>query len=227
MKPPLVTAMSGSAPCAAPLAASTSAAGSSSLPAWRAAIAGGAAGSNGLGSKVAALPPAAARSADPTSSSPASGPVPVTKSPCITADSSADDRRYVRRTPVQCGEGRTVFAQTDRGMAGREIALQRIDRQAEWLEVTLGPRLAAFAAAMSPAHLARIARREDPAAPDEERRVRNVFAVTSLLATRDGAGSAYTWLTEPNPELDGRSPADLLHDGSAPENVWLAAATPF
>src|SRR5919112_6189382 len=118
-----------------------------------------------------------------------------------------------------------VFAQADRGIAGREIAVQRIDRQAEWLEVTLGPRLAAFAAAVSPAHLTRIARREDEPDAEEERRVRNVFAVTSLLATRDGAGSAYAWLTEPNPELDGRSPADLLHEGSAPENVWLAAAT--
>ena len=120
-----------------------------------------------------------------------------------------------------------MFAQADRGIAGREIAVQRIDRQAEWLEVTLGSRLAAFAAAISPAHLMRIVRREEQPPPDEEQRLRNVFAVASLLASRDGAGSAYAWLTEPNPELGGRSPADLLHEGLAPENVWLAAATPF
>jgi uncharacterized protein (DUF2384 family) len=120
-----------------------------------------------------------------------------------------------------------VFAQADKGIAGREIAVQRIDRQAEWLEVTLGLRLAAFAAGMSPAHLTRIAKREEAPNEKEERRLRNVFAVASLLAARDGAGSAYAWLTEPNPELDGRSPAHLLHEGSAPENVWLAAATPF
>jgi uncharacterized protein (DUF2384 family) len=123
--------------------------------------------------------------------------------------------------------GRAVFAQADKGVAGREIAVQRIDRQAEWLEVTLGSKLAAFAAGMSPAHLTRIAKRDETPSETEERRLRNVFAVASLLATRDGAGSAYAWLTEPNPELDGRSPADLLHSGSAPENVWLAAATPF
>jgi hypothetical protein len=120
-----------------------------------------------------------------------------------------------------------VFAQADKGLAGREIAVQRIDRQAEWLEVTLGAKLASFAAGVSPAHLTRIARGEDRPDDLEERRVRNVFAVASLLATRDGAGSAYAWLTEPNPELNGRSPADLLHEGRAPENVWLAAATPF
>jgi hypothetical protein len=113
------------------------------------------------------------------------------------------------------------------GMAGREIAVQRIDRQAEWLEVTLGVRLAAFAAGLSVRDLTRIAQRADEPGADAEQRVRNLFAVASYLASRDGAGSAYAWLTEPNPELDGRSPADMLHHGSAPEMVWLAAATPF
>jgi hypothetical protein len=136
-------------------------------------------------------------------------------------------RRDVRVTWVPFVPGRAVSAQADKGVAGREIAVQRIDRQAEWLEVTLGSKLAAFAAGMSPAHLTRIARREQMPGDVEERHLRNVFAVASLLATRDGAGSAYAWLTEPNPELDGRTPAGLLHEGSAPENVWLAAVTPF
>ena len=120
-----------------------------------------------------------------------------------------------------------MFAEADRQIAGREIAVQRIDRQAEWLEVTLGARLAAFAAGVSPREFVRIAHRE--AEPDEaaEQRLRNLFAVASYLAARDGGASAYAWLTQRNPELDGRSPADLLHDGSEPEVVWLAAAPPF
>lgn len=105
--------------------------------------------------------------------------------------------------------------------------MQRIDRQAEWLELTLGARLAAFAAGVGARDLTQIAHGERSPRADEERRLRNLFAVASFLAARDGAGSAYAWLTEPNPELDGRSPADLLHAGSAPETVWLAAATPF
>jgi hypothetical protein len=113
------------------------------------------------------------------------------------------------------------------GMAGRDIAVQRIDRQAEWLEVTLGARLAAFAAGLSPRDLQRIALRETEPDADVEQRVRNLFAVASYLVARDGAGSAYAWLTGRNPELDGRAPADLLHGGSPPETVWLAAATPF
>jgi hypothetical protein len=112
-------------------------------------------------------------------------------------------------------------------IAGREIAVQRIDRQAEWLEVTLGARLAAFAAGVSPRELTRIAHRE--AEPDDgaEQRLRNLFAVASYLAARDGGASAYAWLTQRNPELNDRSPADLLHNGGAPETVWLAAAPPF
>jgi hypothetical protein len=120
-----------------------------------------------------------------------------------------------------------VVAYTDRGIAGREIAVQRIDRQAEWLEVTLGAKLAAFAAGLSSRHLARIAHGEDKPDGDEERRLRNLFAVASFLAARDGAGSAYIWLTEPNPELEGRTPASLLHHGSPPETVWLATSAPF
>ena len=120
-----------------------------------------------------------------------------------------------------------MVAHLDRGLADREIAVQRIDRQAEWLEVTLGARLAAFAAGIGVRDLVRIAHREEAPQPDAERRLRNVFAVASLLAERDGAGSAYSWLTMPNDECDGHAPAELLHDGQAPEMVWLAAAPPF
>ena len=98
-------------------------------------------------------------------------------------------------------EGRDVDAQRDRGIAGREIAVERIDRLAEWLEVSLGPQLAAFAAGVSQRHLVGIAHGEEAPADDEERRLRNLFAVVSFLAARDGVGIAYSWLTEPNIEL--------------------------
>jgi len=120
-----------------------------------------------------------------------------------------------------------VFADVDTRIAGREIAVQRIDRQAEWLEVTLGCRLAAFAAGVSQRELTRIAQREEDPDGKAEERLRNLFAVTSYLVSRDGGASAYIWLTEPNPELSGATPADLLHLGQSPETVWLAAAPPF
>jgi hypothetical protein len=114
-------------------------------------------------------------------------------------------------------------APADRG----EIAVERVDRLAEWLEVTLGTRLTAFAAGLTTRELVRIAHGEADPGPDQEQRLRNLYAVASMLAARDGAGSAYAFLTEPNQELDGRSPASLLHDGRQPESVWFAAAPAF
>ncbi|MEA2123474.1 MAG: hypothetical protein QOI80_256 [Solirubrobacteraceae bacterium] len=113
------------------------------------------------------------------------------------------------------------------GYGGEEIAVERVDRLAEWLEMTLGTRLTAFAAGLTTRELVRIAHAEEEPGREAEQRLRNLFAVASLLAARDGAGSAYAWLTEPNDDLDGRSPASLLHDGGKPESVWFAAAPTF
>jgi hypothetical protein len=123
------------------------------------------------------------------------------------------------RLTEETGQGKSP----DRG----EIAVERVDRLAEWLEVTLGTRLTAFAAGLTTRELVRIAHGEHAPGPDEEQRLRNLYAVAFMLAARDGAGSAYAFLTEPNEELDGRSPASLLHDGRKPESVWFAAAPAF
>jgi hypothetical protein len=113
------------------------------------------------------------------------------------------------------------------GLGDAEIAAERVDRLAEWLEVTLGTRLTAFASGLTTRELVRIAHGDTEPAPDEEQRLRNLYAVASMLAARDGAGSAYAFLTEPNEELGGRSPASLLHDGREPEQIWFAAAPAF
>jgi uncharacterized protein (DUF2384 family) len=113
------------------------------------------------------------------------------------------------------------------GFGGEEIAVERVDRLAEWLEMTLGTRLTAFAAGLTTRELVRIAHGDEQPGTDAEQRLRNLYAVASLLSARDGAGSAYAWLTEPNEDLEGRSPASLLHDGGTPESVWFAAAPTF
>ncbi|MEA2441688.1 MAG: hypothetical protein QOH76_3112 [Thermoleophilaceae bacterium] len=113
------------------------------------------------------------------------------------------------------------------GPRSAEISAERVDRLAEWLEMTLGTRLTAFASGLTTRELVRIAHGDEQPGPEEERRLRNLYAVATMLAARDGAGSAYAWLTEPNEDLDGRSPARLLHDGRPPESVWFAAAPTF
>jgi hypothetical protein len=120
-----------------------------------------------------------------------------------------------------------MSADLDRQIQTPAITVERVDHLVEWLEITVGPRLSAFAAGISQKDLAKIAHGEDK--PDEqiERRLRNLFAVASLLASRDGAGSAYAWLTQPNPELEMKTPAELLRDGESPEAVWFAAVPTY
>lgn len=124
---------------------------------------------------------------------------------------------------MRLSDGEKQGGPGDRG----EIVVERVDRLAEWLEVTLGTRLTAFASGLTTRELVRIAHGDAAPRPDEEQRLRNLYAVASMLAARDGAGSAYAFLTEPNEELGGRSPASLLHDGQKPETVWFAAAPAF
>lgn len=108
-----------------------------------------------------------------------------------------------------------------------EIAVERVDRLAEWLELTLGTRLTAYASGITTRELVQIAHGHEEPDRDVEQRLRNLFAVASMIAVRDGAGSACEFLTAPNADLEGRSPATLLHEGGRPESVWFAASPVF
>lgn len=101
-----------------------------------------------------------------------------------------------------------------------------IDVIARWLTTNIGTRLVAYAAGMSRAELMRVAHGEG-VDPEVDERLRNLFAVCSYMAMADGPGTAHDFLLEPNAELDGRAPAELLHDGASPERVWLAAVPTF
>src|SRR5688572_12390962 len=112
-----------------------------------------------------------------------------------------------RQAPVGIGEG-------------------RIDEIARWLTSNIGARVVAYAAHTSRAEVARTAQGETPD-PAVDERLRCIYAVVSYVAISDGPGSAHDFLVEPNPELGGRAPAELLHDGAPPERVWLAAVPAF
>jgi hypothetical protein len=103
---------------------------------------------------------------------------------------------------------------------------ERLDRLAQWLEAAIGARLTAYAAGVTPEEIHHIAHGDE--VDDElDRRLRNLYALTWFIAATDGPGSAHEWLVEPNPELGSRPPAQLLHDGQPPEQVWLAASPTF
>jgi hypothetical protein len=101
-----------------------------------------------------------------------------------------------------------------------------IDVIARWLATNIGPRLVAYAAGITRTDLTRVMHGECEDA-GADKRLRNLFAVCSYKAAGDGPGSAHDFLLEPNDDLNGRAPAELLRDGAAPERVWLAAVPPF
>jgi hypothetical protein len=111
--------------------------------------------------------------------------------------------------------------QDERNQGGRDG--QRIDRLAEWLEVTLGPRLVAYAVGVSPAEVCRYAQGTEPDSAVEDR-LRNLYTATWFIASTDGPGTAHDWLVEPNPTLENRTPADLVRSGEEPAPTWFSVA---
>ena len=103
----------------------------------------------------------------------------------------------------------------------------RIDRLAEWLEVTLGARLTAYAVGVRPGDIVRFAHGDEDPPAETERKLRNLHTATWFVAAGDGPGSAHHWLTEPNPQLANRAPAELLRDGEAPAERWFVTAPAF
>jgi hypothetical protein len=99
----------------------------------------------------------------------------------------------------------------------------RIDHLAEWLEVTLGPRLVAYAIGVTPSEVCRFAQGEEPRA-EVETRLRNLYTATWFIASTDGPGTAHDWLMQPNPELENHTPAELLRGGESPAPTWFRVA---
>ena len=104
---------------------------------------------------------------------------------------------------------------------------QRVEYVAEWLEVTLGPRLTAFAVGVTPGDICRFAAGADEPAAEVEERLRNLYTATWFIASTDGPGTAHDWLVAPNPKLENRAPAELLRDGETPAPVWFTVAPAF
>lgn len=104
---------------------------------------------------------------------------------------------------------------------------ERIDRLAEWLEMTLGTKVTAFAVGVSQNDICRIAHGEEEPGAAEERRLRNLYEAAWTVAASDGPGSAQEWLCQPNPELDDRCPVEALRAGEAPRQSWFRTSPAF
>jgi hypothetical protein len=137
---------------------------------------------------------------------------------------NGNGRSNGRGAPEPAAAGMTL-ASKRQPRAG--IAEEPIDRIAQWLDLRVGAELTAFTVQVSAQDVGRMVAGELEPEPPAERRLRNLYAVAWFMVTRDGPGSAYDFLVEPNPELDHRSPVEMLREGSSPESVWFAAATQF
>lgn len=104
---------------------------------------------------------------------------------------------------------------------------QRIDHLAEWLEVTLGPKLTAYAVGVTPSEICRYAHGDEEPGAEIARRLRHLYTATWFIASTDGPGSAHDWLTLPNPKLENRAPAELLRAGASPAPVWFSVSPAF
>jgi len=104
---------------------------------------------------------------------------------------------------------------------------ERIDHVAEWLEVTLGIKLTAYAVGCTPSDVTHWAHGDAEPSSNAEKRLRNLYAVAWFKVVNDGGGSAQEWLLQPNPELENRTPAEMLRDGEKPESVWFAVVPTF
>lgn len=84
---------------------------------------------------------------------------------------------------------------------------------AQSLQETIGQRLTAFAVGVrDPKAIGRYARGERDPRAETDKRLREVFRVTQLLAASESPATVRAWLMGSNPQLDDHAPIELLHE---------------
>ena len=145
--------------------------------------------------------------------------------PSLRARDARRGEAHAPPEPTRRGPGRpTAFPEVERR---QQIAEEPIDEVARYLDLRLGTELTAYAVGLAPNEVADLARGSVDPGESAERRLRNLYAVAWFLVHRDGPGTAYQFLLEPNSEVQGRPPADALREGVAPREVWFAASAVY
>ena len=95
-----------------------------------------------------------------------------------------------------------------------------------YLNDTLGPKLVAYMVEKSPQTVARWADgAQAPPQPDAERRLRGAFQIVQLLVETDSHHVVRAWFIGMNPQLEDRSPAEVVATGDL--RAVMAAARAF
>lgn len=97
---------------------------------------------------------------------------------------------------------------------------------ARYLNETVGPKLTAYTVGKSAQTVGRWASgAQTPPQPEVESRLRAVFQIVQLLTEVDSRHVARAWLIGMNPQLEDRSPAEVIADGDV--RSVMAAARAF
>lgn len=97
---------------------------------------------------------------------------------------------------------------------------------ARHLNETVGPKLTAFMVGKSPQTVARWASEtQAPPQPEVEARLRGAFQIVQLIMEVDSRHVARAWLIGMNPQLEDRSPAEVIAEGDL--RSAMAAARAF
>ncbi|MEE6283213.1 hypothetical protein [Georgenia sp. MJ170] len=97
---------------------------------------------------------------------------------------------------------------------------------ASYLNENLGPRLVAYMVGKNTQTVARWARgAQQPPQPDVERRLRGAFQIFQHLVETDSRHVIRAWFIGMNPQLEDRSPAELVAEGEL--RAAMAAARAF
>lgn len=95
-----------------------------------------------------------------------------------------------------------------------------------YLNENLGPKLVAHMVGKSTQTVARwVAGIQAPPQPDVERRLRGVFQIVQLLVETDSRHVVRAWFIGMNPQLEDRSPAEVVATGDL--RAVMAAARAF
>lgn len=96
---------------------------------------------------------------------------------------------------------------------------------AEYLNKNLGPKLVAYMVGKSTQTVARWAEgTQSPPQPDVERKLRGAFQIVQLLVETDSRHVVRAWFIGMNPQLEDRSPAEVIAAGDVRAAMTAARA---
>lgn len=96
---------------------------------------------------------------------------------------------------------------------------------ATYLSENIGPKLVAYMVGKSTQTVARwAAGTQQPPQPEVESRLRGIFQIVQMLVEVDSRHVVRAWLLGMNPQLEDRSPAEVIAEGQMREAMTAARA---